>query len=394
MADSVYRVTEVIGVSSESWEAAARTPSRRPRNRARPAGRRGPAAGRDDRERPGHRLPRPARDLVQVPGRRRGGDVTALSYAHGASTPRCSARRSATNLRRTVASDSATARRSSSATRASAATLRRARRAGRPRRARRCSRPGCSRATASASGARTASSGWWSSTRPPRVGAILVNINPAYRTSELEYALNQSGCRLLVARDGVQGDPTTCAMLAEVRAGTARRSSASCSSARRLGRRWSTAARRRRRRALRERERPAAVRRPDQHPVHDRHDGLPQGRDAPPPQHPQQRLLRRRGAAATRDADRVCIPVPFYHCFGMVHGQPRVHDPRRLHGRSRRGVRPARRRCEAVAGRALHVALRRADDVHRRARAPELRRVRPVAACAPASWPARRARSR
>jgi dodecin len=25
MADSVYRVTEVIGVSSESWEAAART---------------------------------------------------------------------------------------------------------------------------------------------------------------------------------------------------------------------------------------------------------------------------------------------------------------------------------------------------------------------------------
>ena len=25
MADSVYRITEVIGVSSESWEAAART---------------------------------------------------------------------------------------------------------------------------------------------------------------------------------------------------------------------------------------------------------------------------------------------------------------------------------------------------------------------------------
>ena len=25
MADSVYRVTEIIGVSSESWEAAART---------------------------------------------------------------------------------------------------------------------------------------------------------------------------------------------------------------------------------------------------------------------------------------------------------------------------------------------------------------------------------
>src|SRR2546421_7325242 len=32
-----------------------------------------------------------------------------------------------------------------------------------------------------------------------KVGVILVNINPAYRTSELEYALNQSGCRMLVA---------------------------------------------------------------------------------------------------------------------------------------------------------------------------------------------------
>ena len=28
---------------------------------------------------------------------------------------------------------------------------------------------------------------------------ILVNINPAYRTHELAYALNQSGCRMLVA---------------------------------------------------------------------------------------------------------------------------------------------------------------------------------------------------
>ena len=31
-----------------------------------------------------------------------------------------------------------------------------------------------------------------------KIGAIQVNINPAYRTNELEYALNQSGCRLLV----------------------------------------------------------------------------------------------------------------------------------------------------------------------------------------------------
>ncbi len=34
-----------------------------------------------------------------------------------------------------------------------------------------------------------------------KVGAILVNINPAYRTHELEYALNQSGARFLVTAD-------------------------------------------------------------------------------------------------------------------------------------------------------------------------------------------------
>src|SRR5208337_962061 len=30
-----------------------------------------------------------------------------------------------------------------------------------------------------------------------RIGAILVNINPAYRSSELEYALNKVGCKAL-----------------------------------------------------------------------------------------------------------------------------------------------------------------------------------------------------
>ena len=50
-----------------------------------------------------------------------------------------------------------------------------------------------------------------------RVGAILVNVNPAYRTAELEYALRQSGVSLLVlARRFRQTDYV--AMLAEVRA--------------------------------------------------------------------------------------------------------------------------------------------------------------------------------
>ncbi|TNE33476.1 MAG: AMP-binding protein [Alphaproteobacteria bacterium] len=34
-----------------------------------------------------------------------------------------------------------------------------------------------------------------------RIGLILVNINPAYRLSELEYALNKSGCRALITAD-------------------------------------------------------------------------------------------------------------------------------------------------------------------------------------------------
>ena len=32
-----------------------------------------------------------------------------------------------------------------------------------------------------------------------QIGVILVNINPAYRTHEVEYALRQSGCKGLVA---------------------------------------------------------------------------------------------------------------------------------------------------------------------------------------------------
>src|SRR5258708_9213023 len=48
------------------------------------------------------------------------------------------------------------------------------------------------------------------------MGAILVNINPAYRTSELEYALNQSGISFLVlAARFRQADYK--AMVAEVR---------------------------------------------------------------------------------------------------------------------------------------------------------------------------------
>src|SRR5436189_4377501 len=51
-----------------------------------------------------------------------------------------------------------------------------------------------------------------------KVGVILVNINPAYRTSELAYVLNQSGCRMLIAAPAFKTSDYA-AMIAEVRPG-------------------------------------------------------------------------------------------------------------------------------------------------------------------------------
>src|SRR5579872_2360085 len=49
-----------------------------------------------------------------------------------------------------------------------------------------------------------------------KIGAILVNINPAYRTSELEFVLNQSGTRLLIAAQRLKTSDYA-AMIADVR---------------------------------------------------------------------------------------------------------------------------------------------------------------------------------
>jgi fatty-acyl-CoA synthase len=50
-----------------------------------------------------------------------------------------------------------------------------------------------------------------------KAGIILVNVNPAYRTTELEYALRQSGCRMLVAARAFKTSDYA-AMIEEVRA--------------------------------------------------------------------------------------------------------------------------------------------------------------------------------
>lgn len=49
-----------------------------------------------------------------------------------------------------------------------------------------------------------------------KIGAILVTVNPAYRTSELAYVLGQSGVRTLISAAGFR-DADFVAMVAEVR---------------------------------------------------------------------------------------------------------------------------------------------------------------------------------
>ena len=81
--------------------------------------------------------------------------------------------------------------------------------------------------------------------------------------------------------------------------------------------------------------------------------------------------------APDRADDALCIPVPLYHCFGMVlavlacvcSGAKMVFP-----GEGFDAERHARRR----RGRTLHRAAWRADDVHRRARPPGVRAFRPV----------------
>ena len=148
------------------------------------------------------------------------------------------------------------------------------------------------------------------------VGAILVNINPAYRTSELEYALSQSGISFLILAAGFrQADYR--AMLAEVKG--------MCPELREalvLEDGWD---------AL---KRDAAKVSPGD--LHEAEASL-QFDDPINIQYTSGTTGFPKGATLTHhnilnngffigetlkytERDRVCIPVPFYHCFGMVLG--------------------------------------------------------------------------
>src|SRR5437588_3014753 len=150
-----------------------------------------------------------------------------------------------------------------------------------------------------------------------KAGLILVNINPAYRTSEVAYALGQSGCRALVAAPSFK-DSDYAAMIDEVRADLPALertvllgspawddllSAGEASSDDHL------------------RERAAGLDFDD--PVNIQYTsgttGFPKGATLS-----HHNILNNAFFTGERclytHADRVCIPVPLYHCFGMVLG--------------------------------------------------------------------------
>ncbi|MFY0524901.1 AMP-binding protein [Archangium gephyra] len=149
-----------------------------------------------------------------------------------------------------------------------------------------------------------------------RIGAILVNLNPAYKTAELEYALNQSGTSvLLLSRGFRQTDYRK--MLEEVRPRCPQlRVSLVLDDDWKLllenGTRVSE-------RMLTDREATLQFDDPINIQYTSGTTGFPKGATL------SHHNVLNNGffvgeALRLGTEDRVCIPVPFYHCFGMVMG--------------------------------------------------------------------------
>nr|WP_026129171.1 AMP-binding protein [Nocardiopsis prasina] len=150
-----------------------------------------------------------------------------------------------------------------------------------------------------------------------RVGAVMVNINPAYRTHELEYVLNQAGISVLVAAPSFKSSDYA-AMIEQVRG--------KCPELREVvlfdGPAWAALL------AAGDGGDPDALHEveatlsPDD-PVNIQYTsgttGFPKGATL------SHHNILNNGYSVGEllgytEADRICIPVPFYHCFGMVMG--------------------------------------------------------------------------
>ena len=150
-----------------------------------------------------------------------------------------------------------------------------------------------------------------------RAGVILVNVNPAYRTSELAFVLNQSGCRMLVAARAYKTSDYA-AMVGEVRP--------SCERLEQVvfldSPDWDALVARADEvapEALRERADALQFDDPINIQYTSGTTGFPKGATLS-----HHNILNNgyfvAGACGYSEEDRVCIPVPFYHCFGMVMG--------------------------------------------------------------------------
>jgi fatty-acyl-CoA synthase len=148
-----------------------------------------------------------------------------------------------------------------------------------------------------------------------KVGAILVNINPAYRTSELEFVLNQSGTSLLIAAQRLKTSDYA-AMVAEVRPLCPRLDQVVL-----LGTdAWD---------ALLDRGRHAdraaldAIELSADDPINIQYTsgttGFPKGATLSHHNILNNGYFVGELCNYTHE-DKICIPVPFYHCFGMVMG--------------------------------------------------------------------------
>jgi fatty-acyl-CoA synthase len=150
-----------------------------------------------------------------------------------------------------------------------------------------------------------------------RIGAILVNLNPAYRTHEIEFALRQSGCRLLFAArkyktsdyvamvDAVQ--PSLPALELVVFFGTDTWRELLAFASLEDGN------------ALQAREAELQFDDPVNIQYTSGTTGFPKGATLSHHNLLNNGYFVGEGCRYT-ELDRVCIPVPFYHCFGMVLG--------------------------------------------------------------------------
>jgi fatty-acyl-CoA synthase len=150
-----------------------------------------------------------------------------------------------------------------------------------------------------------------------KVGVVLVNINPAYRTHELQYALRQSGCRMLIAAPSFKTSDYR-AMLDEVREDLPHLERAVffdtpswdelLAGADGVGLD-----------ALRERSDTLDSSDPINIQYTSGTTGFPKGATLSHHNILNNGFFVGEGCRIT-ERDRICVPVPYYHCFGMVMG--------------------------------------------------------------------------